>query len=165
MVSKRQAAPAKLERGHRKPPRERGWEETHPSAVRQRVWVHPAQVGREGARRDAQNTISQHWGGVPSCQLQARLSLPSSGPSTGWGGWAGGGPGAPTPGPRPRRVGVKAEPGSGSTPGGLGRGTSVWLPARHGAPHMPLGRRFHFHSPRLVIGLMQQPALGMLMTC
>lgn len=49
-------------------------------------------------------------------------------------GGAGGGSGAPTLGAHSQRVGVKAEPGSSSVPGGLGGGTSVWLPAWRGAP-------------------------------
>lgn len=65
-------------------------------------------------------------------------------------GGAAGGPGAPTqvPPPRccPQQVRVKAEPGSSSVLGGC---TSVWLPVRAEPPHLPLGTRFHFHSPRL----------------
>lgn len=49
-------------------------------------------------------------------------------------GGAGGGPGAPTLGARSQQVRVKDEPGSSSVAGGLGGGTSVWLPAWRRAP-------------------------------
>lgn len=55
-------------------------------------------------------------------------------------------PRCPHPGACPQRAGVKAEPGSSSVLSGC---NSVWLPVRAEPPHLPLGTRFHFHSPRL----------------
>lgn len=44
----------------------------------------PSPGGEGGGPLGCPGTTSQHWGGVPGCQLQAHLSFPSSGPSMGW---------------------------------------------------------------------------------
>jgi len=88
--------------------------------------------GEGGGPPGCPGPTSQHQGGVPGCQLHAHLPFPPLVPAQAGG--AGGCPGAPTPGTCPRQIRVKAEPGSGSVPGGLGGGMSVWLPAQHQAP-------------------------------